>query len=542
MKGMQKIKRGSGFRGVAAYMLNDKNAQLLGGNMSGRTAEELGREFNVSRQLRPDIKRPVWHNSLRLPSGERLAPEQWCQVADEYMRRMGFSEAHQRVYVMHDDPQGQHVHIAASRVALDGQVYLGRNENLLSTRHIQALEHDFGLTVTPGPTLENGRIRAPDIRRPTAGEVGRYERTGESPARYQLAGLIDQALQDRPTAVQFVERLQLAGVEVRPNINKAGLSGFSFSINGVAFKGSQLGDKYKAKALISRGLNYEQDRDYEWLKRLAASIGNCQSSRGNAADNAGPGDDTIRGTSAPGASDSCERVGEAVLHGNTTNTNRRDSDAGEVDRSHWRGESINRSHSETSGGTEAERNAIQLAETSRRPGGQNKGPGNASNHQHMHSSRKRAGAPNTALEASLKCQEAATTRAADRMLSLMATAIRKALRGGAPGELTYGLIQFSRQFLEQAKTPRREPVQERQPQVDQQPAPEALQGPQEAPRQVLEGLALDHALQGLEQAPSRIEQHRQALAERERAEIKAAQRKQREREAGVLEGPELSLR
>lgn len=128
------------------------------------------------------------------------------------------------------------------------------------------------------------------------------------------------------------------------------------------------------------------------------------------------------------------------------------------------------------------------------------------------------------------------------MLSLMATAIRKALRGGAPGELIFGLIQLSRRFLEEAKTPRREPVQERQHQVGQHTAPEALQVTHESPRQVLEGLALDQALQGLEQAPSRLQAHRQALAERERAEIEAAQRKQREREVGGLEGPELSLR
>ncbi|MFU4120606.1 relaxase/mobilization nuclease domain-containing protein [Pseudomonas aeruginosa] len=521
-------------------MLNDKNAQLLGGNMSGRTAQELGREFNVSRQLRPDIKRPVWHNSLRLPAGERLAPEQWCEIADSYMTRMGFSDAHQRVYVMHDDPQGQHLHIAASRVALDGQVYLGRNENLLSTRHIQALERDFGLTVTPGPTLEKGRIRAPEIRRPTAGEVGRYERTGEAPARYQLAGLIDQALQDRPTATQFVERLQLAGVEVKPNLNKSGLSGFGFAINGVAFKGSQLGDKYKAKALISRGLSYEQDRDYAQLKRITASIGNDQSGRGNTADNGGSGAGPIRGTSTPGAFDSIERVGEVVRSGDSTNVDRRTRHPRETNRDHWRGENHNRGYSEASTDAEKEGATIQYAKTNRRPGEQNKRSGNAANNQHMHSRRQRAGAPNTALESSLKREEEATTRAADRMLSLMATAIRKAMRAGAPGELIFGLIQLSRRFLEEAKTPRHEPVQERQHQVDQQTAPEALQGPQEAPRQVLEGLALDHALQGLEQAPSRLQAHRQALAERERAEIEAAQRKEREREAGGLEGPELS--
>lgn len=270
MKGMQKIKRGTGFRGAAEYVLNrepgQEPGQIIGGNMSGSTARELAHEFGASRRLRPDIEKPVWHNSLRLPEGERLDPVKLAAISDDYMQRMGFTDLHQRIYVLHDDKDGQHVHIVASRVALDGSVYLGRNENLESTKQIQALERVHGLTITRGPTLEQGQVVMPKRSQMKKGEIERAIHTGERPARLELQDLIDDALQEPCTAPEFVERLELGDIRVRPNIAQTGtMNGFSFEFKGVAFKGSSLGNDYKWKKLQERGVGYEQARDSEKL-------------------------------------------------------------------------------------------------------------------------------------------------------------------------------------------------------------------------------------------------------------------------------------
>ena len=153
MKGMQKIKRGKSFAGVVQYALkpgahHKSDPAVIGGNMLGGSALELIAEFDGTKQLRPDIQKPVWHNSLRLPSGESLTAEQWSSIADDYMKRMGFSDTHLRCYVLHDD-EGQHIHIIASRIDIaGGKLYLGRNENLISTRIISELEITHNLTVT----------------------------------------------------------------------------------------------------------------------------------------------------------------------------------------------------------------------------------------------------------------------------------------------------------------------------------------------------------------------------------------------------------
>lgn len=335
MKGMQAIKRGSGFRGVVSYALENDNGeklgQVIGGNMSGTTLSELSKEFGVTRKIRPEVKRPVWHNSLRLPEGEKISDEKWVEMGDDYMSRMGFSDKHPRVYVLHDDAKGQHLHIVASRISLSGELYLGKNENLISTRHIQALEKDYQLTITKGPEIVNGKIVMPDLSRPKAGEVGKFERTGEVPERFALAALIDTAIADKPTAKAFAERLVLSGIEVRANFSKSSLNGFSFSLNGVPFKGSQIGKKYTGKALLERGLNYEQSRDYAYLSALSSAAKKPGVGNGVAANVGAPGSpknpgidggnaknsDRIRGTNGAGAgstersdsADNAERAG-----------------------------------------------------------------------------------------------------------------------------------------------------------------------------------------------------------------------------------------
>ena len=140
MKGMRKISRGSGFRGCLEYLCEQGKAQIIGGNMAGQTARALAAEFGISRSMRLEVEKPVWHNALRLPAGEEISPEKWREIGEEYMKKMGFSERHQRVIFLENLPEGHHIHILASRISLDGELYLGKNENLESTKHIQELE------------------------------------------------------------------------------------------------------------------------------------------------------------------------------------------------------------------------------------------------------------------------------------------------------------------------------------------------------------------------------------------------------------------
>ena len=225
--------------------------------MLGGSALELIAEFDGTKQLRPDVQKPVWHNSLRLPDTESLSNDQWVTIADDYMKRMGFSDTHLRCYVLHDD-DGQHIHIIASRIDIaGGKLYLGRNENLISTRIISELEIAHGLTVTK--TAHSITPKQPKRKKISRNEQMLSERTGLLSPKEALQQILDKSLADTPDLLTFIRRLEEADVSWKANIASTGkMNGFSFEYTGIAFKASQLGKSY-SWANLSNRLKYNSD-------------------------------------------------------------------------------------------------------------------------------------------------------------------------------------------------------------------------------------------------------------------------------------------
>lgn len=213
--------------------------------MVGSTVDELVAELTATQRLRKDVEKPVWHNSLRLPRGDSLTNEQWTAFADDYMERMGFSKTHLRCYVLHDDAAGQHIHIIATRIdLLNSQLYLGRNENLISTRIIQDLEKAHNLTQTVGPSAAKSTQKH---RKLTRNENIMVARTGENSSKKVLQDAIDAVLSfyDRITIDKFVYELGKLDIVAKANVTATGkMNGFSFVYQGIAFKASQLGKAY----------------------------------------------------------------------------------------------------------------------------------------------------------------------------------------------------------------------------------------------------------------------------------------------------------
>ena len=275
---MQKIKRGKNFAGVVFYALRPASHHkvdpvVVGGNMMGSLAKELIAEFGATKTLRPDVAKPVWHNSLRLPKGESLTPVQWSYIADDYMARMGFSETHLRCYVLHDDEDGQHIHIIASRASLDaGKLYLGKNENLISTRIIQELEKDYQLTRTKGPKASPAAPSPKPKLKKSRHEMMIEKRTGELCPKGIIQNALNELLDTRQSITDFVQQLVAQNIRPIPNIASTGrMNGFSFEYNGIAFKASQLGKGYSWSALQSR-IDYQPERDNAFLFELKASV------------------------------------------------------------------------------------------------------------------------------------------------------------------------------------------------------------------------------------------------------------------------------
>ena len=97
---------------------------------------------------------------------------------------------------------------------------------------------------------------ASDLRRPV--EVAR------------LREMIDSAAKDRPSFPQFFERLEQLGVRPVPSLQKSGrLNGMSYELNGIRYKGSDLGRSYTASGLEKQGVRYDPAKDETRLRDSA---------------------------------------------------------------------------------------------------------------------------------------------------------------------------------------------------------------------------------------------------------------------------------
>ncbi|MHB8317140.1 MAG: relaxase/mobilization nuclease domain-containing protein, partial [Acidithiobacillus ferrivorans] len=227
---MQKIRHGANFHGVLTYALERDTAhkkepgRVVGGNVdAGGTTAELATQFQATADLRPDIQKPVWHQSLRLPKDEHLTTEKWEAVANEYMSRMGFTAQNPRIYIQHNDRDGEHIHIIASRISLDGKCHNGSHESMKSTRIIAELEQKHGLTQTKTAEQRDGKTVMPERTTMKKNERAMALREQELPPRRTIQMLVDRVIKRIGgamgfTAKELAETLEEEGVKVNPNI------------------------------------------------------------------------------------------------------------------------------------------------------------------------------------------------------------------------------------------------------------------------------------------------------------------------------------
>jgi hypothetical protein len=227
--------------------------RIIGGNMSGRTKEELTREFETIIRQRPDIEKPVHHASLSASENDKITLEQWIEIATRYIKEMGFKDA-PYVVIQHRDGKVDHIHILTSRVDVQGKVISDWQCKERAEKVLRGIEKDYGLEqVKSSHEVERAA--------PRRGEIEHLRRTGELSVKMVLQGHVQAALQDNPSATQFIEKLQAMGVETIPYIKDGRATGVSFRKGGQLMKGSDLGRGFSWPALQERGLDYHQERD-----------------------------------------------------------------------------------------------------------------------------------------------------------------------------------------------------------------------------------------------------------------------------------------
>lgn len=256
-----KLSKGRGFRGALEYDLNKEKGEILSTNMAGKTPRALAAEFGEIRKLRPNLGKAVVHVSLSAALGEKLTNEQWQAIGEKYVRGMGFKNS-QYVITRHNDTEHQHIHIIANRVTMAGGVVSDGKDYARQETLMREIERQYGLQRVE-PSHEAQR------KAPTKGEIEATVRTGQPSTRQQLQQICEAAAKDCKSFTVYQERLEAVGVEVVPVVQLKGakLSGLSYRLDGVTMKGSDLGRGYTAAGIQKQGITYEQDRDFEAVRR-----------------------------------------------------------------------------------------------------------------------------------------------------------------------------------------------------------------------------------------------------------------------------------
>ncbi|WP_319543705.1 relaxase/mobilization nuclease domain-containing protein [uncultured Pseudodesulfovibrio sp.] len=250
------VVRGNGFRGALNYALApQKRAKVVGGNLEGRSPRELASEFAVSRSLRPDCIRPVWHCSLSAPQTERPTTEQWEQAAELLMRSAGLSpEKHQYVVVHHGDAAHDHVHVYASRIALDGSIWHGQHEANLVQDATDRIERELGLTVTRD--RQSPCFQPKSTVKCSNRETEMWARKGvDIPPKYYIAASLEGALEAGAKSWDdLAAALELDGIDLQKNKRGAGYRlNYVEPVTGeeCSYKASDIGKSYSFKRVAS---------------------------------------------------------------------------------------------------------------------------------------------------------------------------------------------------------------------------------------------------------------------------------------------------
>ena len=145
-----KIVQGANFRGVVNYVLQKPDAEPLGSRgLRNDSIDHIVESFRTQASLNP-IAKPVAHISLdfSVQDKERLTSRMMMQIADEYLRRMGYGDT-QVLIVRHHDREHPHLHLVLNRIEGNGKRISDKNERVRNAKVCRELSDKYGLYIAP---------------------------------------------------------------------------------------------------------------------------------------------------------------------------------------------------------------------------------------------------------------------------------------------------------------------------------------------------------------------------------------------------------
>jgi hypothetical protein len=191
------------------------------------------------------ITKPVAHISLdfSVQDKERLMNRMMMQIADEYLRRMGYGNT-QVLIVRHHDREHPHLHLVLNRIEGNGKRISDKNERVRNAKVCRELSNKYGLYIAPNKdNVKRHRLREPDK---TKYEI--YDAIRECLPRCRNWNDLTTALRKQGIDTEFKHKGSTSTIE-----------GVMFSKNSYTFSGSKV-DKAFSFAKLNRHFTQVQQR------------------------------------------------------------------------------------------------------------------------------------------------------------------------------------------------------------------------------------------------------------------------------------------
>ena len=232
-----KIVQGADFRGVVNYVLQKPDAEPLGSRgLRNDSIDHIVDCFRMQASLNP-IAKPVAHISLdfSVKDKERLTNRMMMQIADEYLRRMGYGNT-QVLIVRHHDREHPHLHLVLNRIDGNGKRISDKNERVRNAKICRELSEKYGLYIAPNKErVKRHRLREPDK------------------TKYEIYDAIRDSLPSCHNWNDITTALRKQGIdtEFKHKGSTSTIEGVKFTKNGYTFSGSKV-DKAFSYSKLNR--------------------------------------------------------------------------------------------------------------------------------------------------------------------------------------------------------------------------------------------------------------------------------------------------
>ncbi len=254
-----KISSSNNLYGALAYNQNkvdEKHAKVI---FSNKIIETVDGQFNINTGLQSfepyllenelsakrKIQKPVLHISINPDPKDKLNDEQFSEIAQEYMQKMGYGEQPFIVY-KHEDIERKHIHIVSLRVDEQGKKINDKFEHRRSMNACRELEQKYGLVpADQKQKQENLPLKKVDYKK---GDV-----------KHQIANVIRPVVKDYHflSLKEYRALLSLYNVgveEVRGEVNDKKYRGLVYS--ALNKKGEKVGNPFKS-SLFGKSVGVE---------------------------------------------------------------------------------------------------------------------------------------------------------------------------------------------------------------------------------------------------------------------------------------------